>query len=361
MPAAKIGELKKFARITGVEIARPGVWNGIPVSREMLASLIENYNPANLTATITLGHPRNDDDALPAEGIVSRVYWQDERMCADFEDVSFWAADGIESSAWVYPSIVVDPEWKQLYNVGLLGAATPGIEGLKRLKEAYIEFSGNQNAQVIACKTEETMPEDNKPDPKPEPNPMIAFALDMLGKLGFKVKRADGNEIVIDDAGDREREEFKRKLEASEAENKRLKAEREAEASKTRFAQALAKVDALIGESKLTPAVKDAGLVEVFAALMADDRKLKFAASDGAEHESTVAEMLEASLSALTPHELKKKFSEEAPPEPPSNNEERAAAFDAARLAFKKEHKRDPNEAELQEITRAIFTPQGGK
>ena len=364
-------EVLKFARIRSMEIAKPGTWNDIEVTTEMLDRLIAGYDPVNFSASLTFGHPATDNPpyATPSEGRITRIYWRDgvagSVLCADLEDVSWWAADQIDAGAFMYPSVVVDTGWTQLYQIGMLGATEPGMKGLKRMKEAYIEFSGNSNVQAITCETEEMMPgnkpEDNKPeDTKPENNPLFAFFLSGLEKLGFKVKRA-GGEILIDDSVEREREEFAAKLAAAQEENKRLKAEREAEASKTRFAQALAKVDALIGESKLTPAVKDAGLVEVFAALMADERKLKFAASDGAEHESTVAEMLEASLSALTPHELKKKFSEDEPPAPPTTGEERADAFEKACIAFAKENKREPNAAELREITKSIFTPEGGK
>jgi mannitol/fructose-specific phosphotransferase system IIA component (Ntr-type) len=187
--------------------------------------------------------------------------------------------------------------------------------------------------------------------------------------LGFSLKSGEGDEIDLqEDDNAAETLAFKKQLADSETARKKAEDElaafrkSEAEAvAKAVFARAAADVEALIKEGFMTPAAKDAGVVEAFALLAGLDGKVKFSSAEGKEDEKAPYELMLAAFRSQVPHELKKTFAKNDAAEQPTTDETKCAAFDTARTAFKKEHGREATIAELQEIVGRIVSPEGGQ
>lgn len=373
------GEFKSYGKLTGVELARAGKWypigmpQGLDVTDEMIGRVISNYDPKKLTATVTFGHPYDPDGRLQSEGTIERLYWNDGAdgrvMCADIDYVSKWTLSEIKDNRWVYPSIVVDKGWEQLYQVGFLGSATPGIEGLARLSEAQMQFSKarKDELQVVACrKSEEEHVDalDNKNTD--EKGGMLAFGRKVIDGIaqafGLKVKTGSDGELDLQPEGDTpETLAFRKRAEDAEAGRKKAedelaslkRAQEEAERAargKERYARAAADVEALVNEKFLTPAAKDAGIIEAFAFLAGAEEKLKFASADGKEDEKTAYELFLAAFRSQPPHTLDKVLAGNDGAADPSPKAEFAAKHAELVAAFKKEHERDPGPEDLKEI-----------
>lgn len=332
----------KFARVTGVELAYPGIHNHLDVTEEKLRRVIDNYDPDFLAAPVTMDHV---EEGL-SEGWVSNIYWRDGSMYGDFEDVPEYTAELMEGGRLLYPSVVVDNNWTQLYAVGLLGAANPAVEGLAKLKDATIQFSGNKDLLALTCGPKED--ETNMPENEKEKLTLFQkFVKAAATTFGVKLKLKSEDDGTISLEAEEERLEFAAKLDAEKKRADDAEAKLAAAAAKERFSAAEAKVDALVKEGRITPAVKDAGLATILAELSADERKLAFSRKEGGQEEATLADRLLFALQQIPEHSLKDKLSDD---DAGDGSLDRHKAIGAKhgdlRVAFKKSHEREPNAEE---------------
>jgi len=349
----------KFARLSGVEILRPGRWNGFEVSREDCQRLVDGYDPSYLLAPVLLGHKMEygDGDEKLSEGWVERLYWKDGAVAADLADVPDSTAELVQQGRLHYPSVYVSPDFNELYHLALLGGSNPAVEGLATLRDAVVQFSGDKDVRVI---TMDSNKEGKTPMPDMDEKEKLTLFQRFGRLLGFTVQPAADGGVSV--SSDEEALEFKRRAEAAETRLKELEGRVAEQERQARFARAEAEVDRLVAEGRLTPAVKDAGLTEVVAFLSRGE-KLKFKKGDE-EVEGTYGDRLLFALSQLPQNRLKKLAA--APDAGEGSLLGRSDAIDQEmekqRLEFSRKHGREPDQKEeLQLYEMAVNTVDGRK
>lgn len=134
----------------GLEIFRAGNWldvsgQDLTFSTDDLRATAEAYDPAQFRAPLVVGHPALND---PAYGWVASVRLDGDRLIAEPERVEPQFAALVNggqfpkiSASFFHPSARENPKpgtW-YLRHVGFLGAAAPGVPGLK---EAHFAAAG---------------------------------------------------------------------------------------------------------------------------------------------------------------------------------------------------------------------------
>jgi hypothetical protein len=125
-----------------IEVFRPGTFRpmeGDPItySAADLRAIADAYDPATAPAPVVVGHPSTD---APAYGWVQSFEYADDRLFANLHEIDPVFADMVKagrfkkvSMAYFSPSQPHNPVPGNWYpkHVGFLGAAAPGVPGLK--------------------------------------------------------------------------------------------------------------------------------------------------------------------------------------------------------------------------------------
>lgn len=125
-----------------IEVFRPGTFRpmeGDPItySAADLRAIADAYDPATAPAPVVVGHPSTD---APAYGWVQSFEYADDRLFANLHEIDPSFADMVKagrfkkvSMAYFSPSQPHNPVPGNWYpkHVGFLGAAAPGVPGLK--------------------------------------------------------------------------------------------------------------------------------------------------------------------------------------------------------------------------------------
>ena len=197
--------------ITGVEIFRVGTWNGNTYSSGDLDDMVSAFGEIGWKPPLKLGH--SEDDSAPAYGWVEGLRRVGDWLVADLSAVPSSMAEQIKErrydavSSEVYHDLNLNGRKfrRVLRAVALLGAAPPGVDGLKPLSQslslAKDAECGALNTYSITSKERATMAEDpKKVDDKVEET---------------KVKKAKGEGVDATDL---------KQFQALQAENARLAA-----------------------------------------------------------------------------------------------------------------------------------------
>lgn len=140
--------------IFGVEIFRTGKWNGDQYDATDLEEIVSNFEKVGYQVPLKLGH--SDNSGEPAYGWVNSVRLDGDRILADFRDVPDEVFQAIKDTR--YDAVSSEVFWdlerndqtfrRALKAVALLGAETPGVAGLKPLRESLRGFSEADLAKV---------------------------------------------------------------------------------------------------------------------------------------------------------------------------------------------------------------------
>lgn len=99
-----------------------------------LKKIVSLYDPSKEEAPAVLGHPK---DTAPAYGWLKQIWIEGERLLGDFYQVAEEFVRALKEGRFKKRSISLDRNF-HLQHVGFLGAALPGVTGLKD-----IEFSAD--------------------------------------------------------------------------------------------------------------------------------------------------------------------------------------------------------------------------
>jgi hypothetical protein len=148
--------------ISGVEILRPGRWNGREYTTDQLAAMVDAFHDLKdvYAPPGKLGHNKEQallaNDGLPAAGWVKDLRMNDDRLVADFAKVPAKLGELIEAGAYRTRSAEVwfnaDFDGKQypavLKAVSWLGADAPAVKGLGDICALYTEEQEPHGAEV---------------------------------------------------------------------------------------------------------------------------------------------------------------------------------------------------------------------
>lgn len=162
--------------ISGVEVFRVGTWNGNTYSSEDLDDIVAAFGEIGWKPPLKLGH--SEDDSAPAYGWVEGLRRVGDWLVADLSAVPSGMAEQIRErrydavSAEIFHNLNLNGKKyrRALRAVALLGAITPGVDGLKPLSQALSMAKGAQfesmNAYSLTSKEHAPMADEaKKPDP----------------------------------------------------------------------------------------------------------------------------------------------------------------------------------------------------
>lgn len=299
-----------------IEIFKPGrftAMNGavLEFSAADLAATAAAYDPAKHEAPLVIGHPRHDAPAygwVKSVAAVNGLEIEPTQVDPAFAEMHAAGRFKKRSAAFYSPDAPNNPVpgvW-YLKHVGFLGAAAPAVKGLRNAEfaeaeEGVVEFgewADQQNASLWRRlrdwfigehgleKADAILPDyavanlETEARREDTPAPAIpAFA---------EVQPTQGDEMSPED---------KARLDALEADNKRLKAEAAAAARRTLEAGNAAFAEGLVKEGRLAPGVKPV-MLATLNALSGQEQVVEFGEGDGRE---PLVDALKAALQAAPP------------------------------------------------------------
>lgn len=123
-----------------IEVFRAGTAASKGLTDADLAEVVAGYNPATSPAPLVKGHPSND---APAFGVIEGVRQDGSRLFAKLGQVAADTVQEIRDGKWLNRSVAFwskdhpsnpTPGKLALKHLGLLGAASPAIAGMERMK-----------------------------------------------------------------------------------------------------------------------------------------------------------------------------------------------------------------------------------
>lgn len=152
--------------IREVEIFRVGEWNGEEYTADDLADMIAAFGAVGYDVPLKLGH--SEDDASPAFGWVTNLRVSGDRLVADFEHMPKEIYEMVKGRRFNSVSSEIFFNLKRngksfrraLKAVALLGAATPGVAGLKPLHQAKFKTGDFGKLVTLTFKGEDKMAEE---------------------------------------------------------------------------------------------------------------------------------------------------------------------------------------------------------
>ena len=139
-----------MAAINGVELLKPGTWNGQAYTKADIAEIAANFATAGFSPPVKLGHNTDQEkDGAPAYGWVDKLHYDPETgvITADLREVPEKLAEAIKAGAYRAVSAEIyarmrDGAGKIKKNVlralAILGADVPAVKGLAPLDQAAV-------------------------------------------------------------------------------------------------------------------------------------------------------------------------------------------------------------------------------
>jgi hypothetical protein len=139
-----------------VEIFKTGTWNGDTFTSQDIDDIIASFDKVGYKPPIKLGH--GEDDSQPAYGWVTALKRAGNTLLADFADIPDQIAQLIREHRYDAVSAEIFFNLKrggQLFRralkaVSLLGAAIPGVAGLKPLRESFQGLAATDYERVTS-------------------------------------------------------------------------------------------------------------------------------------------------------------------------------------------------------------------
>lgn len=277
----EIGRVGTFADSTGVERS---------LDREFLSAVVANYQSAAHEAPLVVGHPK---DNVPAFGWTSDVRLNGDSLEARFTDTDEDFENLVQAGRYKKRSASFYTNPPNLRHVGFLGAQPPAVKGLRD-----ISFSDGDAVTISVEFTEETiMPNKNEAgeqaalsdgDVEKVSNTIFDKIKNLLGvgepaqaaKLSAPAASATANfseaqvREIANASAQAATQEILTKLQTVETENTRLRDSVGVIGAQNQRSEIVAFCESL-GAEKITPALKNAGIVDFMAQLAADDTAAK--------------------------------------------------------------------------------------
>jgi hypothetical protein len=141
-------------RLAGVEVFRPGKWNGDKYTISDLDEIISSFDKGLFNVPVKLGH--SEEPGEPAYGWVESLRRVGDRLVADLSDLPDTIYQAIVDrrfdavSSEIFLNLERDGEKLPLAlkAVALLGAEIPAVAGLKPLRDSLRGFSEAELADV---------------------------------------------------------------------------------------------------------------------------------------------------------------------------------------------------------------------
>jgi len=228
-----------MARLTGVEIFKAGSWKGLSFTEDDLDDIVANYEELRDVHKIPLklGHTGELKKGQPAFGWAENVRRAGKLLLADFHDVPDKLAQAIQHKMYRTVSIELLMGVKMgkkifrhlLDAVALLGADQPAVLGLGDL-DKYLAERGVAFDDAGHCLTFETLAGERKSTTGGLT--MDKDVEERFARLESLITKSRGDDE--DEAARKRRREEADRVEKLERDNKRLLAEREEAATKSK-------------------------------------------------------------------------------------------------------------------------------
>lgn len=257
-----------------------------------LKKIVSQYDPANEEVPAVIGHPK---ETAPAYGWLKRIWLKGESIIGDFHQVADELVAAIKAGRYKKRSVSLDRDMR-LQHVGFLGAALPGVSGLKD-----IEFSAEAEMDTyeFTSTSEGITPEEDYMD--------LATALAEIEKLKDALKVSTDEVKALKDEG--KDNDFAAKIKAAEDKAKVATDALAAFNKKQAEDKLTSRVDALVKDGKVLPADKDKELN--FAKAMSDgEATMDFSKGDGQTEKVSPQEAYLRNLEARDPNELLNEFAQ---------------------------------------------------
>ena len=247
---------RNMARELDAEIFAAGKWNGMEFTQDDLQAIATAFRELVDVHQVPLKFGHNDDqpmtDGQPALGWVKDIWVQGQKLMARFTDVPDVVAEAIKNKLYRNVSVELDLSVNHkgrqypwvLSGVALLGADIPAVNTLADL-QAYMgrKLDCEKRVAFTAIQNEPTKRTANM-------NAELQAELDSLkaknSALKAEVEKLTAKNIAV------EQEKLEMKVKFSKLEEQQ--AERLAEDKKRLL---MTKLDTLVKERKLAPAVRD--------------------------------------------------------------------------------------------------------
>jgi hypothetical protein len=282
--------------LTGVEIFRPGKWNGDEYSISDLDKIVSTFGKVGFDVPVKLGH--SEEPGEPAYGWVESLSRVGDRLIANLRDLPDKIHQAIVDRQFdaVSSEIFVDLERGgekfplALKAVALLGAEIPAVAGLKPLRDSLRGFSEAELATVrtYAFEKEPVMAEakiEVKDDNEAALAEMKAFADEQAAQIARL-------EAEVAAKGDDSALQVK-KLTAEIAELRK-----ESEAAKAKALEV--EIDRKVEELKI-PALR-AYALPLYTACYNAPKTVKFAVGDGKPAEVTAVAVMDSMIEFINGH-----------------------------------------------------------
>jgi len=257
-----------MATLKNVELFRTGTHTDSEGrSREWtlddLKKIVSRYNPANEEAPAVIGHPKQ---TAPAYGWLEQVKLVGNRILGDFYQVADEFIAALKAGRFKKRSISLDRELR-IQHVGFLGAALPGVTGLKD-----IEFSASAEFESYEFTTNEGS------KPKEDDMDELTKALAKIKELETALDTANAEIKKLKDDG--LEADYKKQIDAANTKAKEAIDALNEYKKKAADSDLESRVDALIKDGKLLPADKNDTLA--FAKSMdGEEATMDFSKDDG--------------------------------------------------------------------------------
>ena len=250
-----------------IEIFRAGKYPQGDFSEADLDQIVRNYDPGVLEAPAVIGHPKN---TAPAYGWVEQLKRVGNTLLAKFRQVAPEFAEAVKAGRYKKRSVRLGRDrvtgW-YLKNVGWLGGKLPQVKGL-----ADIEFE-TADSDIVVEFQEKPSPEGGESMTREELEAKLAEEREALQAEFAEKEKTLREEIKAELKAELKAEpgtDFSEKLSDLEKQNRALQAE-------IHRNDIAGKIDALVTAGRVTPGMRDMGLVEFCMGLDGDDTEVEFA------------------------------------------------------------------------------------
>ncbi len=284
-----------MATLNNVELFRTGTHtdsagNTRTWSMDDLKKIVSQYDPTKEEVPAVLGHPK---DTAPAYGWLKRIWIEGERLLGDFHQVADEFVKAIKDGRFKKRSISLDRHFR-LQHVGFLGAALPGVTGLKD-----IEFSASAEFESYEFTTNE--------GGKPKEDGM-----DELTKALAKIKEletalGEATKTIEELKGEGKEAEYKKQIDAANTKAKEAVDALNEYKKKAADTDLENRVDALIKDGKLLPADK-ADTLAFAKSMDGEEATMDFSKEDGSTEKVSPRERYLRKLEATEANPILNEF-----------------------------------------------------
>lgn len=246
----------------------------VTISDADLLALVANFKPdEDDEPQINIDHDRRG----PSYGGIRAIRFERGQLLADIHNVpKDFGEQMMAGGAYPYRSAEVDLQAKKILGLALLGAKRPAVKGLGQIQPTQVVSFAEAEGDAFVDFTLDEQEGDTMPD---EGNTRLAEeAGEAKAKLEFAENENAELKEQITELSEREKEREAKFAEMRD-ENERLKLAEAERTAELRFAEAREDASQFIDGlgAKVTPAMREAGLDKILAAIKLSGLKVELA------------------------------------------------------------------------------------